>query len=198
MIASDVVSLAEIAPEPWKNGAGLTRTLASGHDGEGRLAWRVSVAEIGHGGPFSVFPGLDRVSVVLENGPLRLSCTEAHGQVATPRVLAAQYVPAAYPGELALFADVADALVRCLNVMTRRGAASAEVRVLDAAGQLAAGPTTVLLATGGGAWILDGGVDEGAALRLGPGDSVVLSATSAIRARPGAATGRLVAVRLTA
>jgi environmental stress-induced protein Ves len=184
-----------VAPEPWKNGAGVTRTLACGRDAGGALAWRVSVAEIEHSGPFSIFPDIERIAVVLENGPLRLSDSAVQGQVAAPRVLAPQYVPTAYPGELELFADLAGAPVRCLNVMTRRGSASADVRVLDADGDLAPGPATVLFATEGAAWTLAGPAIAGT-LRLAPYDSVVLPAGCAIHAARGGTAGRLVAVRL--
>ncbi|MEN9559423.1 MAG: hypothetical protein RLZZ502_634 [Pseudomonadota bacterium] len=57
------IHLAQVDPEPWRNGGGLTRTL---------LAWpetqwlvRASVAEIHQDGPFSRFDGIDRAFAVL-------------------------------------------------------------------------------------------------------------------------------------
>ena len=59
------VQLAEIAPQPWRNGGGLTRELLAWPDAE---AWqcRLSVADITRAGPFSAFPGVTRWFAVLE------------------------------------------------------------------------------------------------------------------------------------
>lgn len=55
-----------LPPEPWKNGGGVTRTLAV--DGQAAVPrWRVSIADIEQDGPYSRFPGYDRVSVVLSS-----------------------------------------------------------------------------------------------------------------------------------
>ena len=59
-----LVRVEDVAPQPWKNGGGVTREL---------LAWpkasewlvRISVADIVADGPFSVFPGIKRTIVVL-------------------------------------------------------------------------------------------------------------------------------------
>lgn len=56
-----------LPPEPWKNGGGVTRTLAADKDAAESAAarWRVSIADITRDGPYSRFAGDDRVSVVL-------------------------------------------------------------------------------------------------------------------------------------
>lgn len=189
-------ALWDIPPERWRNGAGVTRTLACSHppDDAGGFDWRVSVAEIEHGGPFSVFPGVDRVAVVLENGPLRLSLREVQGQIAAPRVLAPQFVPTPYAGDEALFADVDGAPIRCLNVMTRRGKTQARVQVLDGDGPVAAVGTVLLFATGDAAWKLAGA--GGHAVTLAGYDSLLLRGAAALRARRLGDQGRLVVVRL--
>lgn len=191
-------SLWDVAPEPWKNGAGLTRTLACSHrpgapDG---FDWRVSVAEIEHGGPFSVFPGMDRIAVVLEHGPLRLSSHAVQGEVAAPRVLAPQFVPTAYSGDDELFADVDGAPIRCLNVMTRRGIAQARVESLDSDGPVVTVGQVLLFATGGAPWKLTG--SGGHAIALAPYDSLFLRGTAAIHAKRLGDQGRLIAVHLRA
>ena len=56
-----------VTPEPWKNGGGVTRTLSVDTAGQ-PPRWRVSVADIDRDGPYSRFPGYDRVSVVLTGG----------------------------------------------------------------------------------------------------------------------------------
>lgn len=66
------VRLADMAPQRWKNGGGLTREL---------LAWpsaadwrvRLSVADITADGPFSAFEGVQRWFAVLEGDGVRLS-----------------------------------------------------------------------------------------------------------------------------
>jgi uncharacterized protein len=65
MNAPLLVELASVAPQPWRNGGGLTREF---------LAWpsaddwqlRLSVADIECDGPFSPFPGVQRWFCVLQ------------------------------------------------------------------------------------------------------------------------------------
>ena len=55
---------------PWKNGGGLTREVASSPPGSALtdFDWRISFAEVAAGGPFSTFPGVDLV-IILVDGP---------------------------------------------------------------------------------------------------------------------------------
>ena len=50
---------------PWRNGGGVTHEIAREGPPD-RFAWRVSVAEVAHSGPFSLFPGVDRVIALVE------------------------------------------------------------------------------------------------------------------------------------
>ena len=59
-----IVRAADVRPEPWANGGGTTRELARADDG----SWRISLADIGSDGPFSVLAGRHRVLTVVE-GP---------------------------------------------------------------------------------------------------------------------------------
>ena len=60
----------------WKNDAGWTSEILKVHDGEERdtndWAWRLSIAEIESDAPFSAFPGVERVLVLLSGNGLRL------------------------------------------------------------------------------------------------------------------------------
>ncbi|HEY9239438.1 MAG TPA: HutD family protein, partial [Burkholderiaceae bacterium] len=47
------IDLREIAPQAWKNGAGLTREIAFGGPGAADFDWRISVAEVARDAPFS-------------------------------------------------------------------------------------------------------------------------------------------------
>lgn len=67
MTSIQVVDLAAVPPQPWRNGGGQTRELLAWPPGSG-AGWqlRVSVADIDRDGPFSAFPGVQRGFVVLE------------------------------------------------------------------------------------------------------------------------------------
>ena len=105
-----------LPPEPWKNGGGVTRTLAA--DSAGR--WRVSIADITRNGPYSRFPGYDRVSVVLSGEGVALRGDDAAVSL-RPRV------PTAFGGDALLQSTLAGGPVRVLNLFVRRGEAIAKV-----------------------------------------------------------------------
>lgn len=111
-----------LPPEPWKNGGGVTRTLAA--DPAGR--WRVSIADIARDGPYSRFPGFDRVSVVLAGDGVML-----HGEgVAVPLRLRE---PAVFGGDAPLQSTLVGGPVQVLNLFVLRGGAMASVTCSDAA-----------------------------------------------------------------
>lgn len=129
-----------VAPEPWLNGAGVTRELGSAPAPDGGLLWRISVADLDRSAEFSTFPGLNRLFVPL--GPLRLTiedetrACEAGDQVrfsGDARVSATVPVP-----------------TRALNVMTRPGTYRAEVVLRSHHGTSAVGPSVVATVLLGG------------------------------------------------
>jgi uncharacterized protein len=67
-----LVQLADVPPQPWRNGGGTTRELLAWPSAQ---AWalRVSVAHIGRDGPFSAYPGVDRWFAVLEGAGVELA-----------------------------------------------------------------------------------------------------------------------------
>lgn len=105
-----------LPPEPWKNGGGVTRTLAADPDGR----WRVSIADIERDGPYSRFPGYDRVSVVLSGEGVTL---QGEGVLVAlqPRE------PAPFGGDDVLQSTLIGGPVRVLNLFVRRGEAVASV-----------------------------------------------------------------------
>lgn len=113
------VSWVALPPEPWKNGAGSTRTLAA----DGAKRWRVSIADIDRDGPYSRFPGYDRVSVVLSGQGVEL-----RGEGAP--VLLRHGEPAGFAGEAAFQSRLLGEPVRVLNLFVLRGAASARVHAI--------------------------------------------------------------------
>ena len=112
-----------LPPEPWKNGGGVTRTLAA--DPAGR--WRVSIADIARDGPYSAFPGYDRVSVVLAGEGVAL-----HGAGAA--IALRPGACARFAGDAALQARLLGGPVRVLNLFVLRGAAQARVACLGEGG----------------------------------------------------------------
>ena len=111
-----------LPPEPWKNGGGVTRTLAA--DPAGR--WRVSIADIERDGPYSRFPGFDRVSVVLAGEGVML---QGEGVAVALRPCE----PAAFGGDALLQSTLVGGAVRVLNLFVLRGAAVASVTCSDVA-----------------------------------------------------------------
>jgi uncharacterized protein len=118
----------------WKNGGGLTREVAVYPPGSTLedFDWRVSLAEIHTSGPFSAFPGVDRLMAVLA-GHLTLAIDEAETLFLSPHS-----PPLGFPGEARVVAQPVGRPVTDLNVMTRRGRFSARLRplVVHAAQQL--------------------------------------------------------------
>jgi len=118
------------ADQPWKNGGGVTREIAAwppGADLAG-FEWRISTATVAAAGPFSNFPGVDRILLVLAGG-LALRIDSAPMQV-----LRSGDPPLAFPGDVPVEAELTDGPVTDLNIMVRRGVWTAEARrmsVLD-------------------------------------------------------------------
>ena len=152
----------------WRNGGGVTREVAAWPKGAGfdDFLWRVSMAEVAADGPFSVFPGVDRVLAVLE-GRLRLELDGATVELGPGEV-------AGFPGETATRGIVLEGPVLDLNLMTRRGRVGTLERL--ATGALPPGPGLAL-------------VTDPARLSTGESlaryDAVLLEAGEAISIEPG-------------
>jgi environmental stress-induced protein Ves len=141
--------LAALAPQPWKNGAGLTREIAVHPPGADMASfdWRISVAEVERDAPFSAFPGVDRCIVLLAGSGMRLVPHDG----APPLVLEQPFEPLRFAGDVALDGRLLDGPCRDFNVMTRRGAWRSEVLRLDAAGS-AGGTDAGLVLCCAGRW----------------------------------------------
>ena len=108
------VELRHCAPQPWRNGGGLTREL---------LAWpaaadwqvRVSVARIERSGPFSAFPGVRRCFAVLQGAGVRLQLPSG------PCVLTPADEAVGFDGAAAPDCELIDGPTEDLNLMATRG-----------------------------------------------------------------------------
>ncbi|GAB2571331.1 HutD/Ves family protein [Kribbella endophytica] len=115
---------------PWRNGAGLTTELASGGS-SGDFVWRVSLAEVTEDCDFSVFPDVDRTIILIDGPPMTLRLAGI-GHTLT------SYEPFHFDGGLEVRCQVSGP-TRDLNVMTRRGRATASVSIE----QLSLAPLTI-------------------------------------------------------
>lgn len=116
----------------WKNGKGVTREIAifPPRATIDNFAWRVSIAEVHEGGPFSNFPDTDRHLAVLD-GTIVLGIG---GAAAIPVV--PQSGPVAFSGDIPCRADVPDGAATDLNVMTRRGHFSSQMKLAEEDGSI--------------------------------------------------------------
>ncbi len=147
------ILLADLPAQPWRNGAGVTRLIASGRADSSTVNptaasdafdWRISLADIREDGPFSVFPGIDRCAVLLGDGRINLSSP-------TDAFYLQPLQPMSFAGETALHArcDLNTSMPRILNLMVRRHTMRSEVRVIDAVQQLPAAATLLVLVASG-------------------------------------------------
>ena len=144
--------LRSIAPQPWKNGAGLTREIAVGPQGAGAsdFDWRFSLAEVERDAPFSAFPGIGRCIVLLRGAGMRLRS----GQGEVDHRLDQAFVPFHFSGDTPLSATLVGGPSSDFNVMTRRGAWAAEVTTQRCAFAPAAADAMLLLCCEG-EWLVD-------------------------------------------
>ncbi|MEX3933809.1 HutD family protein [Paraburkholderia phymatum] len=136
MSPMQVRDIASIPSGKWRNGKGVTRTLAA----EG-TDWRVSIAEVERDGPYSTFEGMTRLSVILRGNGVVLRA----GSVTTRLT---PFAVAEYDGGIAWDASLIDGPVTALNVMCRRHTCRPTVRALTDPVTIPASATAIVLAAG--------------------------------------------------
>jgi hypothetical protein len=139
-VSAEHFDLRTIAPQPWKNGAGLTREIALAESEIGGFDWRLSVAEVERDAPFSAFPGIDRSITLLRGAGLHLR--SADGRI--DHRLTQPLVPFRFAGDAVLNASLIDGACSDFNVMTRRGAFRSEVTCHRAAAELPGAEVTLV------------------------------------------------------
>lgn len=129
---------------PWKNGGGTTTEIAVFPAGAGLDAfdWRISMAKVESGGPFSLFPGIDRTLALLDGHGINLTVGGA-----LPIGLTTGSEPLSFPADVPTHATLTGGPVTDLNVMTRRGRATHSMERITVSGsvEIAAGVGTVVL-----------------------------------------------------
>jgi environmental stress-induced protein Ves len=111
---------------PWRNGAGVTYEVASS-PADADLAdfdWRISIAEVEVGGPFSTFPEIDRTLILIEGEWMALTVDGRRHRFGIRE-------PFSFDGGGETVCEV-PSRSRDLNVMTRRGRVTAAVAVFEA------------------------------------------------------------------
>jgi len=111
------VALRQIAAQPWKNGAGLTREIAvaPATASTADFDWRISLADVTRDAPFSAFPGIDRCIVLLRGEGLRLRFDDRERRLDEP------LEPFAFSGDESVHAELIGGPSVDFNVMVRRG-----------------------------------------------------------------------------
>jgi uncharacterized protein len=187
---SEPFDLRDIPAQPWKNGAGLTREIATGPRGAdgSNFDWRFSVAEVERAAPFSVFPGIDRCIVLLSGAGLHLRSDDGR----LDHRLGDPLQPFHFSGDLPIMAALLGGPSTDFNVMTRRGAWRSVVACHSAAAGLPAACVVLLLSTAG-VWRAD------AERELHPGHGLLWrdgSPSMLIEPASPGADARLLSVRL--
>ncbi|HVI57000.1 MAG TPA: HutD family protein [Luteibacter sp.] len=158
-----IVPFAELKAVPWKNGLGITREIAVAPPGApmDSFVWRVSIADVDTASPFSRFPGIDRVIVLLEGDgfTMRLDGGGAHA-LTTP------HAPFAFAGEATVEVRLAGGATRDFNLMVRRDAARGAVKVVQGPATLDIDADTALVYLAQGEALSDG-------VPVHAGDSVI-------------------------
>jgi environmental stress-induced protein Ves len=108
---------------PWKNGLGEATEIARS-PAFGDFHWRISIAEVSVDGPFSAFPGFDRVILALDGAGMILRHLEP-GAEATIDPLD----PYAFSGDWSTECTLRGGPFRDFNVITCRSSWMADVSV---------------------------------------------------------------------
>ena len=165
---------------PWKNGGGTTRVLEEEGDGDGRLLWRLSLADIDRDGPFSIFPGMHRHHIIVRGAGLTL--------IAQDLAISAQpFSPVDFDGDTPFHAMLTDGPCQAVNLIFDPNLVAATVRVMTR-GTWSTDATQTLILCFGGAATLD--IPQS---HLAPGQVTIVRGSPRLTATP---ESQLVCVQL--
>lgn len=183
----EIIRYAELRSQPWRNGGGVTRELASHPQAasaqDGAWDWRISIAELTKAGDFSPFPGMERVLTVIEGELLLLTVDGEEHPLE-------KYRPFRFSGEAATHGALPTGDIRNLNVITRTGSFKGYTSIIELSKKRAHpvfdGQLAVLLQ--GQATVIPGAAAEEAGSEAGaPADNEggTVDVTEAPRSRTG-------------
>lgn len=129
----EIIRYATLKAQPWRNGGGVTRELASRPKTVSAVTatapgsawdWRVSIAEVSKAGDFSAFPGMDRVITVIDGDLLLLSVDGTEHPLE-------KYRPFRFSGDAISSAALPTGDIRDLNVVTRGGSFKGYTSIIE-------------------------------------------------------------------
>jgi environmental stress-induced protein Ves len=161
-----IVRWLDLRPEAWRNGGGTTREIWREPSGGNDFHWRASVAEVETPGPFSLFPGYQRIIMPLSRHGMRLVAAGSRPHNLLP------LVPFAFPGDAAVAAELPHGPVTDFNFIVRCGAGQAELNLhTTTSGEAWQAPDGARLV-----FVVTGGFDAGGS-DLGLRDSAIIPAS---------------------
>lgn len=119
-----LVRFVDLPAVPWRNGGGITREvlrLPAGAPVDG-FAARISIADVDASGPFSAYPGIDRIIMLVGGSSMLLTVDGVPTELLPLR-------PFAFAGDTTTIGEISSP-TRDLNVMTDRGRAAATMEVV--------------------------------------------------------------------
>jgi hypothetical protein len=169
---------ASFTPIPWKNGGGVSTTIAEALHGAGggweSVVWRLGFTPILAPGPFSDLAGFDRLQALISGAGLVLSTPRGEVDLRRPRQVAR------YRGEAPIDATLEDGAVEVINLIGDRARVALDLDRIEAGAEraLSAG-VHVLWAAEGTAKAVIGGRDvfipAGDAARVEMAEAAALS-----------------------
>ena len=142
-----IIPPAEFITSVWKNGGGITHEILR-HDHDGRLHWRLSIAEVASSGAFSFFNGCRRCLTVIEGAGMDL--------VSPQSVYAADFLkPVWFPGSEQIECRLRDGPCRDFNLIFDTAEITATLDVLD--GNATMAPDS----SWRGAYVVEGLISQG-------------------------------------
>jgi environmental stress-induced protein Ves len=111
---------------PWKNGEGTTCELFKIPDpaNEFLFLFRLSVATVNKSGSFSLFPGIDRLLMLVHGNGIKLDLPT--GDI----IINKKFTPFAFSGDVAVYGELVDGPIYDFNIMIARHFKKAEVKIL--------------------------------------------------------------------
>lgn len=167
-----IIPANEYRRERWRNGLGWTRQIhADINPTTDDWDWRLSIAEIEQDAPFSTFPGVDRVLVLLSGNGLRLRFDDGQTHELQP-----PHQQFRFAGERAVTGELVDGTTHDFNLMWRRDRVDARLWHRPLVGPM------VIFADPGTSWavyLISGQArfaDESKLPQLAAGDTALLHA----------------------
>jgi hypothetical protein len=130
-VSTTAVEPASFRRAPWKNGAGVSVTMAQDllpgarADGWDDVVWRLSATTILEDGPFSDLAGYDRLQAVTAGSGLTVQTPEGEVDLRTPLAVRR------YPGEGPIACALRDGPVDVVNLIGDRALVSLELKLIQ-------------------------------------------------------------------